>query len=353
MIWTLVSSVTWLGLSWGAQVQVPSSPRSPASPVVLQSPCSFAGASHAMSFVPGTTTTNTFVTSADPETRKFIVYVPSTYSVQREPYPVVYMLHGTGQTAQISVNNTTWNHAAEISEFIAVYPQALPYLLSDGTTRTKWHTDEVAQSAVDPSELPLANDVVFLRELHNTLGAHLNIDCTRVYATGFSNGGAFVKTKIHVGLADVFAATTSAGGIGLGGGVATRFYPANGLDFRPHFEVVGTLDENKQANCVIAGDLQPGDPLPRHIADVVATPCMWDPLMLFTQALGLDTAQYAAVEQPTYTQFIWSTAVLPGPGPREFRFRVLPNMTHEYPSGSNYPTDYVPIFYTWMSQYVR
>ncbi len=42
-----------------------------------------------------------------------------------------------------------------------------------------------------------------------------------------------------------------------------------------------------------------------------------------------------------------------GAGPREYRFRVLPAMTHEYPSGTNYPTDYVPIFYAWMSQYTR
>jgi len=342
-----------LGLPGGAQSPVRVGPWTLGGPRVLVAPCSFVGQTHTMSFVPGATTTNTFVTTADPETRKFIVYVPSTYSPLLGPYPVVYMLHGTGQTAQISVNNTTWNHAAEVHGFIAVYPEALPYLLLDGTTRTKWHTEEVANSVVDPSELPLADDVVFLRELHNTLGVHLNIDCARVYATGFSNGGAFVKTKIHVDMADVFAATTSAGGIGLGGGVATDFSPLNGFDFRPHFELVGTLDDKKQANCIAAGDLLPGDLLPRAVVDVVATPCMWDPLMLFTQALSLDIAQYSTIELPAFTQFAWNTPVLPGPGPREFRFRILPNMTHEYPSGTNYPTDYVPIFYTWMSQYTR
>lgn len=345
----------WLSLALSVSVQSVdrAGARATAGVPVPASPCSFLGASHSMTWAPGTTAVNTFVTTADPETRRFIVYVPSTYSTLHAPYPVVFMLHGTGQTAQIAVNNTTWNHAAELLEFIAVYPEALPYLLLDGTTQTKWHTDEVANSVVDPSELPMADDVVFLRELHNTLGAHLNIDCERIYATGFSNGGAFVKAKIHVDMADIFAATASAGGIGLGGGTAAQYYPVNGLDFRPHFEVVGTLDENRRDNCVASGDLQPGDILPRRVADVIALPCMWDPLTLFTEALGLDASSYTTVESPAFTQFLWNSPVLPGPGPREYRFRILPNMTHEYPSGTNYPTDYVPIFYAWLSQYTR
>lgn len=241
----------------------------------------------------------------------------------------------------------------EVYAFIAVYPEALPYLLLDGRVQTKWHTASVEDFAVDPSELPLADDVLFVREIHNTLVTHLNIDCDRVYASGFSNGGAFVKTEIRVNLADIFAATTSAGGIGVTGTDVTEFYPANGVDFRPHFELVGTKDDKKIANCVAAGDLMPGDILPRAVAVVEATPCMWDSSTLFAQAVGQDPALCTTIEGPAYTQFSWGTAVIPGPGPTEYRFRILPNLTHEYPSGTNDSTDYVPIFYGWMSQYTR
>lgn len=344
---------TILLAAWSFDRASPASPHVPARAPAPHSPCDSGGAVHAMSFTPGATRTNTFVTTADPETRKFLVHVPSTYSLQHAPYPVVYMLHGSGQTALNSVQNTTWNQAAETLEFVAVYPEALPYLLVDGTTQTKWQTEEVEANVIDPSELPMADDVVFLRELHATIGAALNVDCSRVYATGFSNGGAFVKTRVHKELADLFAATTSAGGIGLGGGTIAQSAPANGVDYRPHFEVVGTLDDKKLDNCVAAGDLQPGDVLPRHVVDVLATPCMWNPLLLFTNALSLDATQYTTSEQATFTQFRWTVPLLPGPGPREYRFRILPNMTHEYPSGTNYPTDYVPIFYAWMSQYAR
>lgn len=75
--------------------------------------------------------------------------------------------------------------------------------------------------------------------------------------------------------------------------------------------------------------------------------------MLYTGALGLDTSVYTTTENASFTQFIWNVPLIPGPTPREYRFRILPNMTHEYPSGTNYPVDYVPIFYTWMSQYTR
>ncbi len=355
MIPALVIGPFGLALAAIAAAQQPSHVpgRALATRIQLPGNCASSGASHALTYVPGASTTNTFVTTADPDMRKFILRVPSSYSAQHAPYPVVYMLHGSGQTAQNILNNTTWNQAAEVYEFIAVYPEALPYLLIDGTVQTKWHTTSVEDFVVDPSELPLPDDVLFVREIHNTLVTHLNIDCDRVYASGFSNGGAFVKTEIRVNLADIFAATTSAGGIGVTGTDVTEFYPANGVDFRPHFELVGTKDDKKIANCVAAGDLMPGDLLPRAVAVVEATPCMWDSLTLFAQAVGQDPALYTTIEGPAYTQFLWNSVVIPGPGPTEYRFRILPNLTHEYPSGTNYSTDYVPIFYGWMSQFTR
>jgi hypothetical protein len=259
------------------------------------------------------------------------------------------MVHGTGQTSNAIMHNTTWNHAAEVYGFIAVYPEALPYLLIDGTTKTKWATDNVEESVVDPSELPMADDLLYLRELHNTVIAHLDVDCTRVYASGFSNGGAFVKTELRVELADIFAATSSAGGIGVPNGLAEDYHPANDRDFRPHYEVVGTKDEKKLENC----GLLPGSILPRAVVDVIAMPCMWDSLVLFAEAAGQDSAQYATIEDPGFTEFLWDSTLLPGPGPTEYRFRILPNLTHEYPSGTNYPVDYVPLFYDWMMQFTR
>ena len=38
----------------------------------------------------------------------------------------------------------------------------------------KWRA--VASMVVEPYELPMADDVLFVRELYNTLGAHLSVD---------------------------------------------------------------------------------------------------------------------------------------------------------------------------------
>jgi len=40
-------------------------------------------------------------------------------------------------------------------------------------------------------------------------------------------------------------------------------------------------------------------------------------------------------------------------GPRKYRLRILPNLGHEYPSGTNYPIDYVSVSYQWTRQYTR
>ena len=314
--------------------------------------CSSVGASHGMSFLPGSTVENFFVTTGDPDLRRFIVTVPSTYDPTNGPYPVVFMFHGTGQSAGNIVSNTSWDEGAQLLDFIAVFPEALPYLLVDGTTKTKWHTDHVATNLVDPTELPLAADALFIRELFHTLDAHLNLDCSRVYASGFSNGGAFVKAKVRTQLHDIFAVTSAVGGGGVLPTYPGEFWPADGESFRPHFELLGTHDSNKVTDCVSAGDIPPGSTLPMAVATIQATPCMWDPLMNMVECLGLDPAVSSGVEDPMFTELVWSSrAVATGTIPRELRFRLLWNLTHEVPSGSNYPIDYVPILYAWMSQY--
>ncbi|MFT4538951.1 MAG: hypothetical protein ACI841_000468 [Planctomycetota bacterium] len=318
-----------------------------------QSHCNYIGARHAMSFTPGAMIENFLVTTGDPDSRRFIVQVPSSYQANRGPYPVVYMLHGTGQSAGDMANNLSWDELGEAMSFIVVFPEALEYDLQDGTRRTKWATDNVANNVVEPYELPMADDVLFIRELHNTLGAHLEIDCERVYASGFSNGGGFVKSKIRVHLADVFAATSNAGGLGIQVSTPGEFFPSNGFDFRPHFEILGDKDSNKKEACVLAGDLLPGENLPIAAADIIATPCMWTPLTALAEEMGMDPASFLVVEQGTRTMFQWHLETLPSPHTREYRFVILHNLTHEYPSGTNYPIDYAPIYYDWMMQYTR
>jgi len=318
----------------------------------ISGPCRFIGQSHPLAFAPGVPVQNFIVTADDPDLRRFIIYVPSTYTPDIQ-YPVVFMLHGSNQLASSSYNNLNWDETAEALGFIAVFPEALEYLLLDGTTETKWATKAVRNWVVDPSELPLPDDALFIREIYNTLGANLNIDCRRVYATGFSNGGAFVKTNVRVQLGDVFAATASAGGAGVFVTAPGEFFPQKGFMFRPHFELIGTRDANRKSRCVADGDINPGDDLPMAVADITATPCIWGPLTTFANELGVDPSVYAYAEGPNTTEILWQIPNVLGSIPREYRFRMLRNLNHAYPSGGNWGIDYVPIIYDWMLQYRR
>jgi polyhydroxybutyrate depolymerase len=76
------------------------------------------------------------------------------------------------------MNLSRWNRLADEHGFIVVYPS--------GSSRPKvWHVDRGAG---------LLSDVRYISELIDTLEAAYNIDPTRIYANGVSNGGgmAFV-----------------------------------------------------------------------------------------------------------------------------------------------------------------
>jgi len=335
-----------------AQAQAPAGTQAGKSARPRTSNCVLVGASHSMTFAVGAHRTNTFVSTVDPDLRKFVIYVPSSYQDDAGPYPVVYMFPGTGQTAQDIQGNTNWSQTAEALDFIVVYPEGLRYLMLDGSIRRKWNTPGLELLA-DPSEFPLPDDVTFIREVHNTVGSHLNIDCDRIYASGFSNGGGFVKTRIRVDLPDIFAATSSGGGMGVNANAPSDYYPADGVTFRPHFGIVGSQDHHVVDGCIDDGDLGPGDAIPLQVADIVATPCIWDALTNMAATVGMDPLAYSSIEQASFTQLLWGSASLPGPGPTEFRFRVLPGLGHAYPSGNNFPVDYVPLYYLWMSQFTK
>ena len=103
----------------------------------------------------------------------------------------------------------------------------------------------------------------------------------------------------------------------------------------------------------MAGDLDPGDDLPMSVADIADTPCIWGPLTTFANELGVDPSVYVCTEAPNTTEILWQIPNVMGSIPREYRFRMLRNLNHAYPSGGNWGIDYVPIIYDWMLQYRR
>lgn len=108
--------------------------------------------------------------------RTFISYVPTAYSGD-EPVPAIVALHGRPDTGAGFAAITDFTAVAEEEGFIVVFP--------DGLNKEWSYLGGIMRG--DMFNHP--DDVAFLSALVDDLALDLNIDLSRVYLTGFSNGG--------------------------------------------------------------------------------------------------------------------------------------------------------------------
>jgi len=123
-------------------------------------------------------TSGTLVSSG--EKRHYLLYVPKIYD-RTKPTPLVITLHTSMSWDSAAMAISQWNSVADENGFIVVYPEGT------GFGPKSW---EMTGSET-PSRMP---DVIFISQLIDKLEASYNIDQTRIYANGMSNGGgmAFV-----------------------------------------------------------------------------------------------------------------------------------------------------------------
>lgn len=113
------------------------------------------------------------------ERREYLLYVPKRYDRAR-PTPLVISMHGAGLWGAAQRDISQWNEVAESDGLIVVYPSGVK-----GRGPRIWRAD---------GGTDLTQDVTFISQLIDSLSATYNIDATRIYADGLSNGGgmAFV-----------------------------------------------------------------------------------------------------------------------------------------------------------------
>jgi polyhydroxybutyrate depolymerase len=137
--------------------------------------------------------------SAGGRSRSWIVYAPSIYDASR-PTPVVVLLHGRPSNGAGMAFLTGMNSVAENNNFIVVYPDGID---------NEWN----AQFDISASDISLTgrrstlpqDDVAFLTTLMRDLAQDFNVDPTRLYLGGFSNG-AFMTYRMACSAGDTFAA---------------------------------------------------------------------------------------------------------------------------------------------------
>jgi polyhydroxybutyrate depolymerase len=141
--------------------------------------------------------------------REYKVHVPPSYN-GHTPMPIVFCIHGLGQNAvMFCVSGAHLDQKSDAEAFILVMPNGY---------QASWNGGDCCGAAVSQG-LP---DVQLMRDIYAEVATHVNIDTSRVYATGFSNGG-YMTYRLGCEAADLFVAiapasgavgTAAAGGLG-------------------------------------------------------------------------------------------------------------------------------------------
>jgi poly(3-hydroxybutyrate) depolymerase len=156
----------------------------------------------AVSFYVRNRNNGAFVSSG--EKREYLLYVPKSYDRTR-PTPLVISMHGAGLWGAVQMEMSQWNAVADEQGLLAVYPSGV-----DGRGPRVWRAGAGDRSA---------RDVRFIAELIDTLKASYNVDPTRIYADGLSNGG---------GMAFLLSCTMSDRIAAVGLVASAQFLPWNG-----------------------------------------------------------------------------------------------------------------------------
>ncbi|MGB0034952.1 MAG: PHB depolymerase family esterase [Candidatus Acidiferrales bacterium] len=129
-------------------------------------------------------------------TRTYFVHVSTGYDGLK-PLPLVFVLHGGGQSPESAERMSGMSTKADIENFLVVYPS--------GTGRFSrmptWNSGNCCGYALKNN----VDDVAFLRALLGKLEKDYTVDSRRIYATGISNGG-MMSYRVACELADQFAA---------------------------------------------------------------------------------------------------------------------------------------------------
>ena len=130
--------------------------------------------------------------------RDYIIHVPASYN-SNTPIPLVFCFHGYGGDASSIMSYTNFNYISDTANFIVVFPQGT---LFQGTTH--WN---VGGWTLGSS----TNDIDFIDNLLDSISYGYNIDASRVYSTGMSNGG-YMSFLLACQMSDKIAAIASVTG---------------------------------------------------------------------------------------------------------------------------------------------
>jgi poly(3-hydroxybutyrate) depolymerase len=133
------------------------------------------------------------VTVADAQ-RTYRLVVPQQLSA---PCPVLIAFHGIGDSADSMADYSRLDRLASDHGFLLVYPSA---------RRSMWATMNI-----DPDALDANVDIQFVDSMLDDIASRHEVDTTRIYLIGMSNGASFAQLVAHARSDDVAAVVACSG----------------------------------------------------------------------------------------------------------------------------------------------
>lgn len=255
--------------------------------------------------------------------REFIVVKP-TGAVPAGGYPVVFMFHGSSGDGEQFYNSSKWKERGEIEKFITVFPTALKYCVlnfpnNNPVVVTKWNNGNLQEDKCPNVTQVFKDDVKFIRKMVDTIKATFTVNPKKVFAAGFSNGGAMVA-KLAMDASDVFVAVAQ------NGAMMSSMDSTKPVRTIPIWSMVGSLDDRFTT--------------PLNVSEI---PFGGDSVLSY---LGAGIRRFLVCESlsQTYTKsntartntFLFSQPLIAA-NTNRYIFTLVDNMFHVYPNGDNYP----------------
>ncbi len=124
--------------------------------------------------------------------RSYILHVPDGVR-GTEPVALVFDLHGAGGNGRQQQGMSGWQAVADREGFLVVYPDGV-----DGY----WNVDDTCCGTAGNEQI---DDVGLIRAIIDELSADSCVDTTRIYVSGFSNGGGLAH-RMGCDAGDIVAA---------------------------------------------------------------------------------------------------------------------------------------------------
>jgi polyhydroxybutyrate depolymerase len=129
--------------------------------------------------------------------RSYLLHVPAGYA--GEAISLVLNFHGSGGAPGNQLATSGFDALADAEGFAVAFPAGV---FANSVSQRSWNAN------LDPG----VDDVQFARDVIADVSATLNIDPSRIYATGFS-GGARMTSRLACELADILAAAAPVAGL--------------------------------------------------------------------------------------------------------------------------------------------